>query len=151
VGPGAPLERGRQVHAELPDSFRHAAVRHQIHPEGAEHVGVLPLGSEQQLRPLQIHEEAHVLVAPLARRLVDAHMPHVRVVRFRPRLAHVVLQHPPQQLESGTPAPEVVRLLGDALLALAHAHHLPHDTQANLAHRVSALNSRVRAIAPAGR
>ncbi|MDP2959443.1 MAG: hypothetical protein Q8N53_23695 [Longimicrobiales bacterium] len=55
------------------------------------------------------------------------------------------------QLESGAPVPDVVRLLGDALLALAQARRLPHDTQADLARRVTALNNRVRATAGSGR
>ena len=54
------------------------------------------------------------------------------------------------QLESGAPVPDVVRLLGDALLALAQARRLPHDTQADLARRVAALNTRVRASAATG-
>ena len=49
------------------------------------------------------------------------------------------------QLESRAPVPDVVRLLGDALLALAHARHLPSQSQADLQQRVSALNDRVRA------
>jgi hypothetical protein len=49
------------------------------------------------------------------------------------------------QLESGSPVLDVVRLLGDALLALAKARRLPQETQADLAQRISALNERVRA------
>jgi hypothetical protein len=48
------------------------------------------------------------------------------------------------QLESGDPAPDVVRLLGDAMIALAKARRLPKPTQAELRRRVSALNQRVR-------
>lgn len=51
------------------------------------------------------------------------------------------------QLESGTPTPEVVRLLGDAVIALAKAHRLPKPAQAELRKRISALNQRVRATA----
>jgi len=47
------------------------------------------------------------------------------------------------QLESAAPAPDVVRLLGDALLALAAARRLPQQTRADLARRVSALNVRI--------
>jgi hypothetical protein len=53
------------------------------------------------------------------------------------------------QLESGAPIHAVVRLLGDALLALAKARHLPSPTQADLAERVSLLNQRVRRTSPA--
>lgn len=49
------------------------------------------------------------------------------------------------QLESGAPVPEVVRLLGDALLALAQARHLPQQTRTDLDRRISALNKRVSA------
>jgi hypothetical protein len=55
------------------------------------------------------------------------------------------------QLESGEPVPDVVRLLGDALLALAKARKLPPKTQANLAHRISALDERVRTTTRARR
>jgi hypothetical protein len=51
------------------------------------------------------------------------------------------------QLESGAPVVEVVRLLGDALLALAHARHLPQATRSDLARRVSALTKRVTTTA----
>jgi len=47
------------------------------------------------------------------------------------------------QLESGAPVPDVVRLLGEALLALAQARHSPQQTQIDLARRVSALHNRV--------
>ncbi len=53
------------------------------------------------------------------------------------------------QLESGGPVDAVVRLLGDALLALAKARHLPQPTQADLAKRVSLLNDRLRRTSPA--
>jgi len=49
------------------------------------------------------------------------------------------------QLESAAPVPEVVRLLGDALLALAQARHLPQQTRTDLDRRISALNKRVSA------
>ena len=55
------------------------------------------------------------------------------------------------QLESGAPVPDVLGLLGDALLALAQARRLPQDTQADLASRIAALNKRVRATAGTGR
>jgi hypothetical protein len=51
------------------------------------------------------------------------------------------------QLESGTPVREVVRLLGEALLALARAHRLPQNTQTDLALRIAALNDRVSSTA----
>lgn len=51
------------------------------------------------------------------------------------------------QLESGAPAAEVVRLLGDAVLALAQERRLPRDTQTDLARRISALNQRVAGAA----
>lgn len=50
-------------------------------------------------------------------------------------------------LESGAPVAEVVRLLGDALLALAQARRLPQATQSDLARRVSALIQRVSTTA----
>lgn len=49
------------------------------------------------------------------------------------------------QLESSAPVAEVLRLLGDALLALAQACGLPQETQTNLARRISALHKRVSA------
>lgn len=49
------------------------------------------------------------------------------------------------QLESGEPAPQVIRLLGEALIALAKTRRLPKPTQAELHRRVSALNHRIRA------
>jgi hypothetical protein len=55
------------------------------------------------------------------------------------------------QLESGAPVPDVLRLLGDAVLALAQARRLPQDTQADLARQIAALNNRVRATAGTGR
>ena len=51
------------------------------------------------------------------------------------------------QLESGEPVADVVRLLGDAILALAKARRLPRATQPDLARRISRLNKKVRAIA----
>ncbi|HEX9736831.1 MAG TPA: hypothetical protein VGG06_33105 [Thermoanaerobaculia bacterium] len=51
------------------------------------------------------------------------------------------------QLESGAPVADVVRLLGDAVLALAKARRLPQPTQADLTKRISALNNRVRVTA----
>lgn len=54
------------------------------------------------------------------------------------------------QLESGAPAADVVRLLADALLALAHARGLPQAKRKDLARRISALNTRVDATAAAG-
>ena len=51
------------------------------------------------------------------------------------------------QLESSAPSREVVRLLGEALLALAHARCLPQDSQTDLTERVSALNERVSSTA----
>lgn len=47
------------------------------------------------------------------------------------------------QLESGAPIHDVVRLLGEALLALARARRLPQHTQTDLALLISALNDRV--------
>ena len=47
------------------------------------------------------------------------------------------------QLESGVPVAEVVRLLGDALLALAQARALPQETRTDLARRFSALHTRL--------
>jgi hypothetical protein len=47
------------------------------------------------------------------------------------------------QLESGAPVPDVVRLLGEALLTLAQARRLPPQQQTDLARRLSALNKRV--------
>ena len=49
------------------------------------------------------------------------------------------------QLESGAPVPEVVRLLGQALLTLAQARRLPPKQQEDLARRLSTLNQRVSA------
>lgn len=51
------------------------------------------------------------------------------------------------RLESGVPVPDVVRLLGDALLALARARDLPHHTRTDLAQRIAALNTRVSSTA----
>jgi hypothetical protein len=51
------------------------------------------------------------------------------------------------QLESGAPVADVLELLGDAVLALAKARRLPQTTQADLTHRISALNNRVRVTA----
>jgi hypothetical protein len=51
------------------------------------------------------------------------------------------------QLESGAPSREVVRLLGEALLTLAHARRLPQDSQTDLAARISALYERVNSTA----
>lgn len=50
------------------------------------------------------------------------------------------------QLESGAPVPEVVRLLGEALLALSQARRLPQQRQTDIRRRLSALNQRVSAI-----
>ena len=47
------------------------------------------------------------------------------------------------QLESGAPVADVVRLLGDALLALAQARALPQETRTDLARRFSALHTRL--------
>lgn len=55
------------------------------------------------------------------------------------------------QLESGAPVPDVVRLLGDAILALAHHRQLPSRTQSDLQQRVTALNHRVRSTSGSGR
>lgn len=55
------------------------------------------------------------------------------------------------QLESGAPVAEVVRLLGDALVALASARELPSPTQADLRQRISKLNNRVRVTAGGAR
>lgn len=51
------------------------------------------------------------------------------------------------QLESRVPVPDIVRLLGDALLALARARDLPQATRTDLAQRISALNTRVSSTA----
>jgi hypothetical protein len=51
------------------------------------------------------------------------------------------------QLEAPVPVPDVVRLLGDAVLALAHARALPHTTRRDLATSVGALNDRLRTTA----
>lgn len=51
------------------------------------------------------------------------------------------------QFESGEPVPDVVRLLGEAVLALAQARGLPAQTQSTLAKKVSALNDRLRTTA----
>jgi hypothetical protein len=51
------------------------------------------------------------------------------------------------QLESGAPIREVVRLLGEALLALAHARRLPQDSQTDLAVRISTLKETVGSTA----
>lgn len=51
------------------------------------------------------------------------------------------------QLEAPVPVPDVVRLLGDALLALAQARDLPHATRNDLASSVAALNERLRSTA----
>lgn len=55
------------------------------------------------------------------------------------------------QLESGMPVANVVRLLGEALLALAKARGLPKPTQAELRKRIAALNQRVRTTTGSGR
>jgi hypothetical protein len=47
------------------------------------------------------------------------------------------------QLESGAPVRDVVRLLGEALLALARARRLSQNTQTELAQRIAALNDRL--------
>lgn len=52
------------------------------------------------------------------------------------------------QLESGEPATDVVRLLGDAILALAKARRLPASAQGDLAKRISALDKRLSRAAP---
>ena len=49
------------------------------------------------------------------------------------------------QLESGAPAPPVVRLLGDALLSLAQARSVPDNLRSDLDRRISALCDRVNA------
>ncbi|MQA91487.1 MAG: hypothetical protein GEU90_14890 [Gemmatimonas sp.] len=54
------------------------------------------------------------------------------------------------QLESGDPAADVVRLLGDAVLALAHTRRLPEKTQTDLLRRFSTLNERVGTTPPRG-
>lgn len=55
------------------------------------------------------------------------------------------------QLESGAPVADVVRLLGDAVIALAKARGLPKPTQVELRKRISALNQRVSATTGGGR
>lgn len=48
------------------------------------------------------------------------------------------------QLESGDPVPQVVRLLADALLALAKARGVPPTVHKDLSRQLSALIQRVR-------
>lgn len=55
------------------------------------------------------------------------------------------------QLESGAPAPPVVRLLGDAILTLADARRVPDHVRSDLDRRIAALCDRVSATAAADR
>lgn len=75
------VERTRHLHAQVPDLLRLTPVLRQIQPEASEHPGVLAFRAEQRTRSVEIHEQAHVLLASPARRLVHADGPQLREVR----------------------------------------------------------------------
>jgi len=113
-------DEGRcHVHDQLGDRLGSAVVGDEVGLEAPERVGAAARGREQEARPVEVDEQADVVVATPPARLVEPDPGRGAEVGGRPRLLHVVVQDPPD--------PGVV--LADELRHRPHRHlgHEGHD------------------------
>ncbi len=86
----------RHIDADVADVLRAAAVGLEVVGELRDHLGLAPLGGEQQPRFLEIVKEADVLMPAPRGGLVQADGGDAGEVLLRARLLDVMVQHPPQ-------------------------------------------------------